>query len=159
MANKYRGEVALPEEFGPGAFICFTLDDLVAVEDHYGLQFFDAIEQAMLTQSIAEIVRVLRVTMRRRAPDGSIAKCGEAFDFDAIHQKGFTFGSLAKPILAALAMSHVGKTYEDLLKDAEKARKDQLAKAISDAKEAAAQSDVPFEALLNALLLPQTASA
>jgi hypothetical protein len=159
MANKYRGEVALPEAFGPGAFICFTLDDLVTVEEHYGLQFFDAIEQAMITQSIAEIVRILRVTLRRRAPDGSVEKCGEAFDLNVLHQNGFNFGDLAKPILDALAMSHVGKNYEDLVAEAEKARKAQLAKTIADAKEAAEKSDVPFEALLNVLLGQQTGQA
>lgn len=156
MANKYRGEVALPA-FGEGAFICFDLDDLVALERQFGQSFFDAVEQAVRPPSPEKMQAIIRIGLRRRTDSGEVERIGETVDLKKHHGAGLNLADVAKPMLDALSESYIGKSYDDLVKEAEAARKDQMRRAIADAKEAASESDVPFEALLSALLLPPTA--
>lgn len=152
--NRYRGEVALPK-LGEGAFICFDLEDLASIETLYGLQFFGKVEEVVQAQSAPGITKIMRIALRERR-NGKVERIGEDFDAYALHQAGFVFGDLAKPILDALSESYLGKSYDDLVKAAVDARKEQMKATIAQAKEAAKESDVPFEALLSALLMPQT---
>lgn len=155
MANRYRGEIPFPPA-GKGAFIRFSLDDLAQLEDLFGRNFFGVIEEACGWASPRDIPKVLSVGLKCRDGEATV-RIWDDIEKDPLP---FKLADAAKPILDAIAQAHLGKSYDDLLKEAEEARKKQAEIAIKEAKEAAEKQGVPFEAseaLLNALLMSQTA--
>lgn len=143
MANKYRGEVDLPT-LGKGVFLAYDLDDFAVIEEEFGTQFFNAIETKVFEASLPAIRKMLAIGLRQRK-NGEVETIGEAFDFHALHQRGYNFGDAAKPIMNALSMSWIGKTHDELIDEALKERAKQDAESVARAKEAAEKAGVPFD--------------
>src|SRR5690606_27198789 len=157
MANRYKGEVPFPQA-GKGAFIRFSLDDLAELEDLFGRNFFGVIEEACGWGSPRDLSKVLAVGLKSREGEATV-RIWDGIEKDPLP---FTIAEAGTPVLEAIAQSLLGKSYGDLVKEAEEARKQQAEAAIKDAKEAAEKAGVPFdlsEALLSALLKPQTEPA
>lgn len=155
--NRYRGEVPFPPA-GKGAFLRFSLDDLAELEDAFGREFFIKIEEAALYASPRDLPKVLAIGLKTRDDDGIATRIWDAIEKDPLP---FKLSDAGQPVLEAIAQAHLGKSYEDLIKEAEEARKKQATDAIKQAKEAADAAGAPFEAseaLLNALLELQTGS-
>lgn len=144
MANKYRGEVDMPA-FGPGVFVAYDLEDFAAIEEEFGLRFFDAIEPRVFNASIPTITKMLEIGLRQRGADGAVEKIGPGHDFRALFQSGYNFGDASLPIMNALAMSWLGKTHAELVDEALEAKKRDDAENLKRAKEAAEEAGIPFD--------------
>lgn len=156
--NRYRGEVPF-RRGAEGAFLRFSLQDLAELEDTFGRDFFATVEEAALYASPRDLPKVLAIGLKRRDGDGNAVRIWDEIETDPLP---FQLSEAGQPILEAIAQAHLGKSYEDLIKEAEEARKKQATEAIKQAKEAAEQAGAPFEAseaLLNAVLALQTGSA
>ena len=151
-ANKYRGEVALPD-FGEGVFLAFDLDDFYEIEEAFGRQFYDKFESACVDLSLPDIRRILTIGMRKRDADGKVEKIGKDFDYRSLFQAHYDFRKTTQPIMDAISVSWLGKTHAELVEEAIEARKKQDADAIQRAKEAAEANDIPFDEALSSGLL------
>lgn len=158
MTNKYRGEAPFPEA-GDGVFLCFTMQDLAELEEIFGPEFFTVIEEAGIRNSAKTLMEVLKIAVKKR--DAATLRPVRAFDqvnLDDLNAGEWAIGSMAKPILNALAQSWLHKSYDELVEEAQKAQEEQAkvlaANVIEHLKEAAGEDDVPFtaEALSAALL-------
>lgn len=157
MANRYKGEVPLPtfaETLGEGVFLRFELDDLAELEDVFGPEFFNVVEGAAHRASARDLPKCLTVGLKKRAPDGTIVRIWPDIDKVKLLEAGFRLADIGMPILEALSQAHLQKGYEELLKEAEEARRKLLEDTVKQAKEAAEKQGVPFdaEASLNLLL-------
>lgn len=147
--NPFKGEVALPE-IGKGYFIAFTLSDIAALEEEYGRDYFNDMEQACVDRSFSELTKILTIGLRKRSGKGTVEKIGEEFDFDELHQReDFDLASVCQPIMDAISKSWLGKTHAQLVEEAVEARKKQDAENLKRAKEAAEESGVPFDEALS----------
>lgn len=148
MANRYKGEVPLPtfaKTLGEGAFLRFELDDLAELEDVFGPDFFTVIEGAAHRASARDLSKCLAVGLKRRELDGSIVRVWPS-DRSGLLEAGFRLADIGMPILEALSQAHLQKGYEELLKEAEEARRKLLEDTVKQAKEAAEKQGVPFDA-------------
>lgn len=151
--NPLKGEVALPE-IGKGYFVAFTLADIAALEEEYGRDYFNDMEQACVDRSFTELTKILAIGLRKRNGKGEVEKVGEDFDFDELHQRDdFDLASVCQPIMDAISKSWLGKTHAQLIEEAIEARKKQDAENLKRAKEAAEENGVPFDEALSSGLL------
>lgn len=147
VANKFRGEVSFPKA-GKGAFVLFTLSDLVALEEAYGEDFFGVIETGISKVSpriITDLsVRGIRI---RDAADKAVPVYKE------VDEIGFGLSEVCEPLMDALSLAWTQKTYKQLIDEVQKARKKQISDAAKELKEAADEAGVPFteEALASAI--------
>lgn len=153
MANKYKGEVAIPE-IGKGYFIAFTLADIAALEAEFGRGYFDAMEQACLVDlALPDIIKILTIGLRKRNGRGEAEKVGEDLDYEELHRRdGFNYSCVCQPIMDAIAMSWLGKSHAELVADALEARKKQDAENLKRAAEAANEAGLPFNEALSGQL-------
>lgn len=149
MANKFKGEVPFPF-VGKGAFVRFSLDDMAECEDAFGPEWIGDIEVAARNGSAKNLSKVLSLVLKTRDADGSVTRIWDDIDKDDLQDKGFAFNSeVGKVILDAMYLaSPIQKTYDEVIKEAEEARKKLADDAIVKAKEAAKEHDVPFETIL-----------
>lgn len=160
MANKHRCEVPFPA-LGEGLFIRFSVGDLAQLESEYGDAFFDAIERGCGSQSPNVITNCLRVGLKRKHEESGKDICAfDGIDLDNPTDEEFTIGLAGKPILDALSQSWLGKSYDQLVDEAEKAREAEEAQKVEHAKEAVTKAvevgkaaGIPFDqkALLEAV--------
>lgn len=157
MANKWRGEVPFAA-LGKGVFISFPLEDLAELEEVFGEDFFGAIEgglrpnDAMGRVSPKIAMGVLSIGLKRRVGD-AVQRIWDEEGRAALQDGHFKLADAAKPILDAISLSWLQKSYDELLADALDARKKNDAALIQRAKEAAEQNGIPFdEALSDGLL-------
>lgn len=147
VANKLRGEVSFPKA-GKGAFIMFTLSDLVSLEEAYGEDFFGVIENG-ITKVSPKIITDLSVRgiRLRDASDKAVPVYKEVDDI------AFALQDACVPIMDALSLAWTQKTYKQLIDEVQAARKKQIAEAAKELKEAADEAGVPFseEVLANAI--------
>lgn len=148
--NRYRGEVSF-RPAAEGAFLRFSLNDLAELEDTFGLDWFAAVEEAAINASPLNLPKILAIGLKRREGEETV-RIWDEIDTDP---PPFKMNEATLPVLEAIAQSYIGKSYGDLVKEAEEARKKQATDAIKQAKEAADAAGAPFEAseaLSNALL-------
>lgn len=157
MANKYRGETPF-KEAGDGFFLCFTIQDLVDLENTFESEFFTEIENAMVHNNTAVLMDVLKIAVKRRDNDGRAVRAFDQVDFDALNNGDWQISSSFRPLLDSIAQSWLHKTYEDLINEAVENQKKQVAEAsktiYNAVKEAAEGANIPFTegALSDALL-------
>lgn len=151
MANKWRGEVPFPA-LGKGVFISFPLEDLAELEDQFGEDFFGVIEGAASRASPKVLPAVLALGLKRRDGD-EVERIWDDVGRPALQAEKFKLSDAAKPILDAIAISWLQKTYDELVAEAVEARKKQDADLVKRAKEAAESNDIPFDAALSEGLL------
>ena len=148
MHNRYRGEIPFPQA-GEGAFVHFSLADLAELEDLFGRNFFGEIEEAAFHASPRDLPKCLGIGLKSRDAEGKVTRIWDDLDHAALK---FTMADVGEPILDAISQSHLGKTYKELVEEAEEARKKAEAERIKELKEAAEKADLPFDkALLEGL--------
>lgn len=152
MANRWRGEVPFPA-LGKGAFISFPLEDLAELEDQFGEDFFGVIEAAVARASPKVLPACLSIGLKSRDAEGNVTRIWDDVGRPALHAEKFKLADAAKPILDAIAISWLQKTYDELVAEAVEARKKHDAEMVKRAKEAAEANDVPFDAALSEGLL------
>jgi hypothetical protein len=151
MANKWRGEVPFPA-LGEGVYISFPLEDLAELEDRFGEKFFEEIERLGLNASPKAIPAVLTIGVKQRLPDGAERKVWQDIGPHALREEKFKLSDAFRPIMDAIAISWLQKTYDELVAEAVEARKKADADKMKRAKEAAEEAGLPFdEALLEGL--------
>lgn len=159
MANKWRGEVPFAA-LGKGVFISFPLEDLAELEEQFGEDFFGAIEAAVSRSSPKVIPACLALGLKTRAADGTVSRVWEEIGRPALQAEKFKLGDAAKPILDAISISWLQKTYDELVAEAVEARKKQDAEQLKRAREAAEGAGIPFnEALSDGLFRLLTGQA
>ena len=151
MTNRHRCEVPF-SKLGEGLFIRFSLADLSELESEFGVTFFDEIETACSKFSPTITGTCLRIGLKRKGDGGHDIRVFSDIDWDKAQEDGYTVGDAAKPILEAIAQSWLNKSYDQLIKEAEEARKardqaqrDAIQDAIKEASEAAKEANLPFD--------------
>ena len=121
MANKHRFEVDVPA-IGDGHFLRFTLDDLEKIESEFGENFFDEIEKGCANYSTQTIRACLSVGLKSTDESGVQTHSWAGIDQDKLQENGFTVGAVAENVLEAIVQAWLGKSYSDLVKEAQAAR-------------------------------------
>jgi len=148
MANRWRGEIPFPA-LGKDVFISFPLDDLAELEDRFGEDFFTIIEARSAKLSYKTISACLSVGLKRRNKDGSVSLIWETEGKEALLAEKFKLSDAVKPILDALSISLLQKTYDELIAEAVELQKKQDAENLKRVKEAAEEAGVPFNEALS----------
>lgn len=163
MTNAHRCEVALPQ-IGEGLYLRFTLADLAELETEYGLKFFDVIEEGAAAMSVVILTKCLSVGLKRRSAAGEERAWG-GLDKDALLNAGFYVDMAARPVMDAITLSWMGKSYQELVDAAQAAEKERVRAAVKQVKEAADEAGLPFdgqaslEALFKLLMSPGSAQS
>lgn len=151
MVNKWRGEVPFAP-LGKGVFISFPLEDLAELEEQFGEDFFGAIENGVGRASPKVLPACLAIGLKRRDAAGEVELIWDTVGRDALQAEKFKLADTGKPILDAVSISWLQKSYDELVAEAEEARKKHDADKLKRAKEAAEEAGIPFdEALLEGL--------
>lgn len=143
MANRYKGEVPYPIA-GKKSYLRFELDDLAALEDEFGRDFFDTIVDAAAANSPRDLPKCLAIGLKVRAND-SEERVWQDIDKRKLVEDGFKIGDAGPPILDAIAYSWLGKSYKELVAEAVEANKRKAIEAVREAKEVADAAGVPFD--------------
>lgn len=118
MAIKMNGEVPFPEA-GEGCFICFSLADIAALEEHYGVgAYYGTIEQNLREGSAATVIRCLKHGLKRRNAEGKRIRV----ELD-VEEMSFPTTEAFMPIMDALSLGAAGQTYQEMLELAIEAQK------------------------------------
>lgn len=148
MATKWRGEIAFPA-LGKGMFISFPLEDLAELENLFGEDFFGAIEKGAVRGSPGILMQCLSIGLKSRDAAGTISKVWDGIDKQAANEKGFKISDAGVPVMDAISISWLGKTYEELVKEAVEAQKKADAETVKRLKEAAESANIPFSEALS----------
>jgi len=158
--SKFDGKVPFGDKLD-GTYIRFNLEDLAELEDAFGDEFFNSIESGCARYSPKIIMKCLEIGLKKDSEAGNPTKVWSETDLNGLQEEGFTLTDAAEPILEAVSQSWLGKSYQDLLEEAEKAalqkKKEQHEAAIQAVTEVAGvakEHDLPFdpEASLKTLL-------
>jgi len=143
MAIKMNGEVPFPVA-GEGCFICFSLADIAALEEHYGVgAYYGTIEQNLREGSAATVIRCLSHGLKRRNAEGKRVRV----EYDA-EEMQFPTTDAFMPIMDALSLGAAGLTYEEMIEHAIEAQK--KAEAAAQGPEDEADSPLPDSAASSA---------
>lgn len=146
MANPNRCEVPFPV-IGEGYYLRFTLGDLTEIENEFGDQFFDQIEQGCARISPKVIVSCLKVGLKSKSVTGDENYVWKDVDQNKIQDDDFKLGDAGQPIMEAISQSWLAKSYDDLIKDAEAARKKQATEQKKALKAAVGEAASVIEGL------------
>lgn len=147
-----RGEVPFPKA-GEGAFLQFTITDLVELEDEYGQDFFQKIELAVQNSYPKILARCVCIGMKTRPEGGHAKRLYKGInDLDNVDYHVVT--DTGMELLNAVSLAVSTEDYESLLKNIAQAEQDMVNKAAKSLKEASEEAGAPFteEALVNAIL-------
>lgn len=145
MANKFRGEIAVPV-LGNGAYLRFSLDDLAELVGLFGRDFFGVVENAAAFADALDLQKVLAIGLKRRDGDKPVRIWGE-IDKDRLQDEGFSLDQVTKQILDALAYAQLQKSYAELVEEAEALRKKREDQAEEELREVAEKEGIPFETM------------
>jgi hypothetical protein len=140
------------EEF----FLRFSLEDLADIESEFGEEFFTDIEKGCAEFLPKTINSCLAIGVKRRTDAGYDQRVWKDLDKVELQDTGFIYSDTAEPILEALSQAWLGKSYEELVQEAIKARDEQrkaqeeaqqaeLKKAVETAAEVAKEAGLPFD--------------
>lgn len=113
MAIRNNGEVPFTP-LGEGVFLCFNLQDIAELEQHFGVgAYYGAIELNLLEGSADTVLRCLRLGLKRLGSDGRRVRV--EYDPD---EMAFPVGEAKDPIMDALTLSAFGISYAEALEQA-----------------------------------------